>query len=76
MTTILFFVVIICVASSSIRHAEAYSEAPVTVDDWYSLPGDDRFPTVQAIEALRSSIQGEVFDSRDPESRPKPYWYE
>ena len=47
----------------------------VTIDNWYSLPGDPSFPTVQQIEALRRAVHGNVYDARDPEeySAPTPY---
>ena len=60
----------LCFTSALIKQ----TDPPVTERNWYSLPGDVRFPTKEAIDALRSSVQGLVFDARDLESRPKPYW--
>ena len=53
----------------------SFAYKDVTIDNWYSLPGDPSFPTVQQIEALRRAVHGNVYDARDPEeySAPTPY---
>ena len=49
----------------------------ITSDNWYSLPGDELYPTRQEIQELRESIKGDVYDQESTFnqrlSRPPPW---